>query len=275
MASIPINNLNNQASIDGTELFPIVKDGKTYRTTISGVFYTNAVTTTAINNGAVTSLKVANSAITVDKINNGVVTPIKLSTGSPTWTTTGDVSVSRGLSAARIGITGSLSAANNLSAAYVILNKTPIATNHATTKSYVDTAIAATGTYEELRLWNNNNVTNDACSWCVLHNSPNWKSYKVFVKRVANTYSGVNYSNVPIGTYAECISYTDYLNNVIITPTAFVAFRNTSGNRTILYSNVQLNNLAYTTPGYINSTQTALDVTFLNTDWQMVVRIYS
>lgn len=69
MASIPINNLTNQTDINGAELLPFVRDGKTYRCSVSGLFY--------------------NDVITTNKIANGSVTPAKLSTAGPSWDSAG------------------------------------------------------------------------------------------------------------------------------------------------------------------------------------------
>lgn len=69
MPSIPINNLTNKTDINGQELLPFVRDGKTYRCSVSGLFYNNAITQPAISNGA--------------------ITPAKLSSGGPSWSGTG------------------------------------------------------------------------------------------------------------------------------------------------------------------------------------------
>ena len=99
MASIPINNLTNKTDINGAELLPFVRDGKTFRCSVSGLFYNDvittlkiansAVTTDKINNNAITTIKLASSAVTTDKIANGSVTPAKLSTAGPSWDSAG------------------------------------------------------------------------------------------------------------------------------------------------------------------------------------------
>ena len=94
MASIPINNLTNKTDINGAELLPFVRDGKTFRCSVSGLFYNDvittlkiansAVTTDKINNDAITTIKLANSAITTEKINNSAITTIKLANSAVT-----------------------------------------------------------------------------------------------------------------------------------------------------------------------------------------------
>ena len=94
MPSIPINNLTNKTDINGAELLPFVRDGKTYRCSVSGLFYndvittlkiaSSAVTTDKIDNGAITTIKIASSAVTTDKIDNGAITTIKLANSAIT-----------------------------------------------------------------------------------------------------------------------------------------------------------------------------------------------
>lgn len=94
MASIPINNLTNQTDINGAELLPFVRDGKTYRCSVTDLFYNgvittlkianSAITTDKINNDAITTIKLANSAITTEKINNSAITTIKLASSAVT-----------------------------------------------------------------------------------------------------------------------------------------------------------------------------------------------
>ena len=146
--------------------------------------------------------------------------------------------------------------------------------------NYANSAGSAPTQYEEFRLWNNANPPDGSTAWGIAHNSPNWSSYQVFLKRVAASYVSSGYtqamfSNIPIGTYIELLPDGDYYGRSYITTNRFYVTRTTSGNLTYLEPNINIFNSNST--GIINTPDTpqGAEITFANTDWQMVVRIYS